>query len=110
MKVFFSNAVLAHDCADEASSERAYGRPLAAVLHRRLGEVAASAHLAKLRRIPSARLRTDPEREGGLLIALGKGADLRVRPGNELTPMLLDGSLDEQGVTELLVAELAVAS
>ncbi|MGI5223755.1 hypothetical protein [Actinoallomurus sp. CA-142502] len=109
MKVFFCSTDLARRCADEATSERTYGRALASVLHRRLGEMVAATHLAMLRRIPAARLRSDPAQEGGLLVALGEGADLRVQLRSGLVPLLLDGSLDEQKVTELLVTEVAVA-
>jgi hypothetical protein len=109
VKIFFSSVELARRCDDEPASERVYGRALASVLHRRLGEMVAATHLAMLRRIPAARLRPDPGQEGGLLVALGQGADLRVRPGNEPTPVLLDGNLDEEKVTELFVAEVAVA-
>lgn len=110
MRVYFASFELARSCNDDAERLRAFGPQLAPVLLRRLCEIASVGHLAALRLMPAARLRDDPGADGrGLLITLGRGADLRVRPGEDPAPTLLDGRLDESRVEELLIAEVAVA-
>lgn len=81
------------------------GPLLAAVLRRRLREIAAAGHLGELRSLPSARLRPDPQcRASWMLIALGHLAGLRVRPQKQPPPVLEDGMLDESAVNHLLIA------
>ncbi len=110
MEITFGSADLARTCNDDAERLRFYGPELAATIRRRLCEIDAAAHLAELRSLPAARLRPDPRRnDGALLVALGRSADLRVRPQEEAPPVLLDGRLDELRVRGLLVFDVAVA-
>lgn len=110
MRVYFASSELALSCNDDAERLRTFGPQLAPILLRRLCEIASAGHLAALRLMPAARLRDDPgDERGGLLITLRRGADLRVRPGEDPAPTLLDGRLDESRVKELLVTEVAVA-
>ena len=110
LKIVFMSAELARSCNDDEERLRVYGPQLAPMLRRRLCEISAAGHLAELRSLPAARLRADPVRQDGwLLVALGRWADLRVRPREEPLPTLSDGRLDEVRIRELLVSEVAVA-
>ncbi|MFJ8967033.1 hypothetical protein ACIRG5_47380 [Lentzea sp. NPDC102401] len=111
MKIFFDSSELARVCNDDGERAQVYGEPLASTLRRRLGEISAASHLAELRRFPAVRLRQDATRgDGSLLVALGRVADLRVRPRYDPPPILPDGRLDEFEVRELVVAAIAVAA
>lgn len=111
MKIFFASFELARVCNDDQERVHMYGEPLASRLRQRLGEISAAAHLADLRRLPAAQIRHDSmSLDGSMLIALGRVADLRVRPRYDLLPILPDGRLDEIEVRELLVAAVAVAA
>lgn len=109
LKIIFGSAELARSCNEDRERLRVYGSHLAPALRRRLCEIAAAGHLAELHSVPAARLRADPARPGGwLLVALGRSADLRVRPREEPPPRLSDGRLDEVEIRELLVSDVAV--
>lgn len=111
MKIFFVSSELARVCNDDQERVHMYGEPLASRLRQRLGEISAAPHLADLRRLPATRLRHDSmSLDGAMLIALGRVADLRVRPRYDPLPILPDGRLDEIEVRELLVAAVAVAA
>jgi hypothetical protein len=111
VKIFFVSSELARICNDDQERVHVYGEPLASKLRQRLGEISAVRHLADLRRLPAARLRHDATSvDGSMLIALGRVADLRVRPRYDPLPILPDGRLDEIEVRELVVAAVAVAA
>lgn len=111
MKIFFASSELARVCNDDQERVHVYGEPLASRLRQRLGEISAVPRLVDLRRLPAARLRHDSTSlDGSMLIALGRVADLRVRPRYDPLPILPDGRLDELEVRELVVAAVAVAA
>lgn len=111
MKIFFASSELARVCNDDRERVRVYGEPLASRLRQRLGEISAAPHLADLRRFPAVQLRSDSTcMDGSILVALGRVADLRVRPRYDPLPILPDGQLNEVEVRELVVAAVAVAA
>lgn len=111
VKIFFASSELARVCNDDQERVYVYGEPLASRLRQRLGEISAASRLADLRQLPAVRLRHDSMSfDGSMLIALGRVADLRVRPRYDPLPILLDGRLDENEVRELVVAAVAVAA
>jgi hypothetical protein len=111
VKIFFASSELARVCNDDRERVQVYGEPLASRLRQRLGEISVASHLADLRRFPALRLRNDSTcGDGSMLVALGRVADLRVRPRYDPLPTLPDGRLDEVEVRELVVAAVAVAA
>lgn len=106
MELFFLDGELARSCNDDAIRARRFGPAVAPVLRRRLAEISAAAHLAELRRLPQARLRT--QMDGRLLVALGSTADLDLRTRED--PPTADGRLVEWAVRSLLVTGVRPAA
>lgn len=107
VKIFFVDETLARSCNDDAVRERRFGSALSSVLRRRLAQIDAAEHLAELRRIPAIRLRSFPDDK--LFVALGAAADLQMRPRDDPTPRLDDGSLHERAVRTLLITDVLLA-
>ncbi|GAB3163213.1 hypothetical protein GCM10027161_75310 [Microbispora hainanensis] len=107
LKIVFGDGEVARTCNDDDERVSRYGPTLAMTIRRRLGEIAAVASLAELRRLPAARLRHHPNSGNGyLLVSLGGSADLLVRPRDDPAPTLTDGRLDEHAVRALVVAAI----
>jgi plasmid maintenance system killer protein len=110
VEISFVDVELARSCNEDVARELRYGPLLASVLRRRLGEIAAAEHLAALRRLPAARLRTHPADRCLLLIALGTAADLHATPHEDPPPLLDDGALHESAVRSLMITAVQPAS
>ena len=105
----FVDAELGRVCNSEGARRARFGPDAAVALHRRLGEMAAAAHLADLRHLVAARLRPGPpEDRFARLISLGVYGDLLVHPRDSPPVLDQDGLLDEHSVRALIVTAVTI--
>ncbi|MCX4561686.1 hypothetical protein OHA02_36600 [Streptomyces phaeochromogenes] len=109
MDIAFVDSELGRTCNSEAARRARYGMEAAATLHRRLGEMAAAAHLADLRNVAAARLRSGPPDDRfARLISLGVYGELLVHPRDSPPVLDQDGLLDEHSVRALIVTAITI--
>ncbi|CCK28830.1 hypothetical protein BN159_4451 [Streptomyces davaonensis JCM 4913] len=109
MDIAFVDAELGRVCNSDAARRARFGSEAAATLHRRLGEIAAATHLADLRHVASARLRSGPPDDRfARLVSLGVYGELLVHPRD--SPPVLDqnGLLDEHSVRAVIVTAITI--
>lgn len=107
MEIAFCDEGLARVCCNDLERERVHGPELGKVIRRRLGQLDAVDHLAAMRTVPAAQMRSAVSPcDGTILLALGPTADLVVRPRDDPAPTCPDGSLDEYAVTAVLVTAI----
>ena len=107
VEIVFEDAELARVCNNGHARRDRLGLDGATTLLRRLGQMAAAAHLADLRQVAAARLR--PATNGDcftLLVSLGDHGDLVVRPRDDPPVILDDGALNEHAVRAVLIAAI----
>lgn len=104
MEITFASPEIAQVCNDDALRVARFGPALSAAIRRRLGQIAAVAHLAELRLLPAAQLRPDRTQAGFLLVALDATADLLTRPRDAPAPPA--EGMDERAVRSLLIADI----
>ena len=110
MDIAFCDEELARVCCNDLERERVHGPELGGAIRRRLGQLDAAAHLADMRKVPAARMRSAASPcDGSILLAVSPAADLVVRPRDDPAPARADGSLDEHSVKAVLVTAIAMA-
>ncbi|MEU6540986.1 hypothetical protein ACWC9X_12645 [Streptomyces asoensis] len=110
MDIAFVDAELARACNSDAARRAHFGPEAAVALHRRLGEMAAAAHLADLRHLAAARLRSGPpEDRFARLVSLGVYGELLVHPRDSPPVLDPDGLLDEHSVRALIVTAITIS-
>ncbi|MDX3637137.1 MULTISPECIES: hypothetical protein [Streptomyces] len=108
--IAFDDAELARVCNSDAARRARFGPEAAATLHRRLGQMAAAAHLADLRHLAAACLRPGPPGDRlARLISLGVHGDLLVHPRDAPHALGRDGTLDEHAVRALIITAITLS-
>ncbi|MEV6480616.1 hypothetical protein [Streptomyces sp. NPDC051576] len=108
--IVFDDTELARVCNSDAARRARFGPEAAATLHRRLGQMAAAAHLADLRHLAAARLRPGPPGDRfARLISVGAHGDLLVHPRDAPPALDRDGMLDEHSVRALIITAITIS-
>ncbi len=107
MQLLFRSRKLQKQCSSSKELRRTFGVEQAIVVEMRLSELRAAANLAQMRYRPRARCHElKAEREGQLSVDLKHPYRLVFMPAHEPLPKKLDGGLEWEKVTEIIILEV----
>jgi proteic killer suppression protein len=104
--IIFKSRQLERLCNDDRAARRAWGKPRADALARRLDDLSAARSLADLRFAPGGLHELKGDRAGQLAMDLKGGSRLVLEPAHEPMPARPDGGLDWDQVTAIRIVEV----
>ncbi len=106
MDIIFKSRQLERLCNDHRVARKAWGKPQADLLARRLDDLRAARKLADLRFAPGGLHELKGDRAGQLAMDLKGGHRLVVEPAQQPMPLKPDGGLDWDQVTAIRIVEV----
>lgn len=108
MRIFFKTNRLKKICSESARSQKHLGAKGGRKLQQRMMELSAAENLSDISRLPPARCHElTGDRAGQLSVDLEHPYRLLFVVGNDPRPKQKGGGLDWEGVTEIVIIEIA---
>jgi proteic killer suppression protein len=108
MDIFFKTKKMQRICSEGAEAKKKLGAKGGQKLQQRMMELSAAENLSDISRLPPARCHElTGDRAGQLSVDLEHPYRLIFIVGNEPRPEQVSGGLDWEGVTEIIIIEIA---